>query len=69
MGERIIRELNCRYVTFGFSPQADIRPLKYQFSLDGIKAQLQTPRGKIDIQSSPGTGSVFTLLFPLSMEV
>ena len=51
MGERIIRELNCRYVTFGFSPQADIRPLKYQFSLDGIKAQLQTPRGKIDIQS------------------
>ncbi len=51
MGERIIRELNCRYVTFGFSQQADIRPLKYQFSLDGIKAQLQTPRGKIDIQS------------------
>ncbi|HSQ35707.1 MAG TPA: UDP-N-acetylmuramoyl-L-alanyl-D-glutamate--2,6-diaminopimelate ligase [Candidatus Binatia bacterium] len=51
MGERIIKELNCRYVTFGFSPQADIRPLKYQFSLDGIKAQLQTPRGKIDFQS------------------
>jgi UDP-N-acetylmuramoyl-L-alanyl-D-glutamate--2,6-diaminopimelate ligase len=50
-GESIIRELNCRYVTFGFSAQADIRPLKYHFSLDGIKAQLQTPRGKIDIQS------------------
>jgi UDP-N-acetylmuramoyl-L-alanyl-D-glutamate--2,6-diaminopimelate ligase len=50
-GESIIRELNCRYVTFGFSAQADIRPLKYHFSLDGIKALLQTPRGKIDIQS------------------
>lgn len=51
MGERIIKELNCRYVTFGFSEQADIRPLKYHFSLDGIKALLQTPRGKMEIQS------------------
>lgn len=51
MGERIIRELNCRYVTFGFSAQADIRPLKYNFSLEGVRAVLQTPRGKIEIQS------------------
>jgi UDP-N-acetylmuramoyl-L-alanyl-D-glutamate--2,6-diaminopimelate ligase len=51
MGESIIKELNCRYVTFGFSEGADIRPLKYHFSLDGIKALLQTPRGKIEIQS------------------
>jgi len=51
MASRIIRELNCRYVTFGFSEQADIRPLKHQFSLDGVKAVLQTPRGKIEIQS------------------
>jgi len=51
MGESIIKELNCRYVTFGFSEKADIRPLKYHFSLDGTKAQLQTPRGKIEIQS------------------
>jgi len=51
MGENIIKELNCRYVTFGFSPLADIRPLKYHFSLDGIKALLQTPRGKMEIQS------------------
>jgi UDP-N-acetylmuramoyl-L-alanyl-D-glutamate--2,6-diaminopimelate ligase len=51
MGERIIGELNCRYVTFGFSELADIRPLKYHFSLDGIKALLQTPRGKMEIQS------------------
>jgi len=51
MGERIIRELNCRYVTFGFSAQADIRPLKYAFSLEGVKGVLQTPRGKIEFQS------------------
>jgi UDP-N-acetylmuramoyl-L-alanyl-D-glutamate--2,6-diaminopimelate ligase len=52
MGDRIIRELNCRYVTYGFSEHADIRPLKYHFSLAGIKALLQTPRGKVDIQSN-----------------
>jgi UDP-N-acetylmuramoyl-L-alanyl-D-glutamate--2,6-diaminopimelate ligase len=51
MGPRIIRELNCRYLTFGFSEHADIRPLKYVFSLEGVKAVLQTPRGKIEIQS------------------
>jgi len=50
-GASIIRELNCRYVTYGFSEQADIRPLKYQFSIDGVKALLQTPRGKMEIQS------------------
>lgn len=51
MGPRIIRELNCRYVTFGFSEQADIRPLKSVFSTDGIKGVLQTPRGRIEFQS------------------
>ncbi len=50
-GARIIRELNCRYLTFGFSEQADIRPLKYAFSLEGIRGVLQTPRGKIEFQS------------------
>jgi UDP-N-acetylmuramoyl-L-alanyl-D-glutamate--2,6-diaminopimelate ligase len=51
MGARIIKELNCRYVTFGFSEHADIRPLRFSFSLDGVKAILQTPRGKIEFQS------------------
>jgi UDP-N-acetylmuramoyl-L-alanyl-D-glutamate--2,6-diaminopimelate ligase len=48
MGIRVIRELNCRYVTYGFSEQADIRPLKYGFSMDGVRAVLQTPRGKVE---------------------
>lgn len=34
-----------------------------------VKHIMDAHGGKIDIQSSPGTGSVFTLLFPLSMEV
>ncbi len=51
MGPRIIRELNCRYVTFGFSEQADIRPLKHAFGPEGTRGVLQTPRGKIEFQS------------------
>lgn len=50
-GPRIIRELNCRYVTFGFSEQADIRPLKAVFGPEGIRATLQTPRGRLEFQS------------------
>ncbi|MBI5022334.1 MAG: HAMP domain-containing histidine kinase [Ignavibacteriales bacterium] len=33
-----------------------------------VKHIMDAHNGKIEIQSSPGTGSVFTLLFPLSME-
>lgn len=51
MGPRIIRELNCRYVTFGFAEQADIRPLKYAFGPEGTRGVLQTPRGKIEFQT------------------
>jgi len=51
VGMRVIRELNCRYVTYGFSEQADIRPLKASFAMDGIRAVLQTPRGKVEFQS------------------
>ena len=50
-GPAIVRELNCKYVSYGLLPTADVRPLKFDFSLSGIKAQLQTPRGKIDIES------------------
>ena len=48
MAPALIGELNCQYLTFGFSPQADIRPLKYKLTLPGINAQLQTPKGKLE---------------------
>lgn len=50
MGPRVIRELNCRYITYGFSEPADIRPLKYSLGMDGVRAVLQTPRGKVEFQ-------------------
>jgi UDP-N-acetylmuramoyl-L-alanyl-D-glutamate--2,6-diaminopimelate ligase len=48
---QIIEHLNCKYLTYGFSPSADVRPLKYAFSLDGIRSTIETPRGKIEIES------------------
>ena len=52
---KIIEQLDCKYLTYGFSEDADVRPLKYKCSLTDfptIQAQLQTPRGKLEIRSS-----------------
>lgn len=47
----ILDQLECKYLTYGFSENADIRPLKYKFSLEGIQATLRTPKGNIEIRS------------------
>ncbi|MGE5342725.1 MAG: UDP-N-acetylmuramoyl-L-alanyl-D-glutamate--2,6-diaminopimelate ligase [Candidatus Omnitrophota bacterium] len=49
--DTVLKHSECRCLTYGFSEQADVRPLEYTFSLDGIRAVLQTPRGPIAIQS------------------
>jgi UDP-N-acetylmuramoyl-L-alanyl-D-glutamate--2,6-diaminopimelate ligase len=52
---KIIEQLNCRYLTYGFSENADVRPLEYKCSIAGnrsIQALLQTPRGELKIRSS-----------------
>lgn len=48
---RIIEQLDCKYLTYGFSEDADIRPLKYKLTMKGIQATLDTPMGKININS------------------
>lgn len=51
---RIIEQLNCKYLTYGFSREADVRPLKYKFSSSGaygIEALLTTPKGQLEIKS------------------
>ncbi len=51
---KIIEQLNCKYLTYGFSKEADIRPLKYKFSINnhyGIEALLTTPKGQLEIKS------------------
>jgi UDP-N-acetylmuramoyl-L-alanyl-D-glutamate--2,6-diaminopimelate ligase len=50
-GLTILEQLDCKYLTYGFSTSADIRPLKFKCSLEGIQASLTTPKGAIDIKS------------------
>lgn len=50
----VIQQLNCKYLTYGFSAEADVRPLKYKFSGSGafgIEALLITPKGQLEIKS------------------
>lgn len=46
----IIEHLNSKYLTYGFSVDADIRPLEYDCSIDGVRARLQTPRGELTVR-------------------
>jgi UDP-N-acetylmuramoyl-L-alanyl-D-glutamate--2,6-diaminopimelate ligase len=48
---KIIEQLNCKYLTYGFSEDADVRALRYKLSLEGIQAALATPKGNISIKS------------------
>jgi UDP-N-acetylmuramoyl-L-alanyl-D-glutamate--2,6-diaminopimelate ligase len=50
--DRIFEHLNSKYLTYGFSQAADIRPQKYKFSLEGIQATLATPKGNLSIKSA-----------------
>jgi UDP-N-acetylmuramoyl-L-alanyl-D-glutamate--2,6-diaminopimelate ligase len=49
---RIIDEISCKYITYGFSEDADIRPVKYRLSLKGINATIVTPRSILEIKSN-----------------
>lgn len=48
---KILEALECKYLTYGLSPDADVRPVHYTLSLDGIEAALQTPKGEFEIKS------------------
>jgi UDP-N-acetylmuramoyl-L-alanyl-D-glutamate--2,6-diaminopimelate ligase len=50
-GGQIIDELDCNFLTYGFAAEADIHPIKYKFSLNGIEAILNTPKGRLEIRS------------------
>lgn len=47
----ILEQLDSKYLTYGFSENADVRPLKYKLSLEGIQATIKTPKGNLDIKS------------------
>lgn len=49
---RVLEQLDSKYITYGFSEDADVRPRKFKCTMGGIQATLRTPKGEIDIKSS-----------------
>ncbi|MCK4890690.1 MAG: UDP-N-acetylmuramoyl-L-alanyl-D-glutamate--2,6-diaminopimelate ligase, partial [Candidatus Aminicenantes bacterium] len=50
-GKSIIEIIDSKYITFGFSSEADVKPVSYKLSAKGIKALISTPAGDIQIES------------------
>jgi UDP-N-acetylmuramoyl-L-alanyl-D-glutamate--2,6-diaminopimelate ligase len=50
-GLDIIHAIECKYLTYGTSLNADIRPLKFRLAAGGCSGTLQTPKDKIDFTS------------------
>jgi UDP-N-acetylmuramoyl-L-alanyl-D-glutamate--2,6-diaminopimelate ligase len=50
--EEVIGNCKTKVLTYGFKRKADIHPVKFDFSIEGIDAVLDTPAGKISIKSS-----------------
>ena len=48
---KIIEGLECKYLTYGFANEADVRPVKYKLSVKGIHASVLTPKGRLEIKS------------------
>lgn len=43
---------DVRMITYGFSEEARVRPLKHEMAWDGIRLELETPWGKSELTSS-----------------
>ena len=48
---KIIEVLECKYLTYGFADEADVRPIKHKLSVKGIQATVLTPKGRVEIKS------------------
>lgn len=47
----IMEQVDCKYLTYGFSDNADVYPLKHRLTLGGIQATIKTPKGNISVKS------------------
>ena len=50
-GRRLFNIVLGQKISYGFSPQAMVRPLKCSQDIEGIRARLITPKGLVDITS------------------
>jgi len=50
-GSAIVELIDSKYITYGFSSEADVRPLSYSLNSKGIAAVISTPAGEISIET------------------
>ncbi len=50
-GAKLLDIPNPRRITYGMNSDAQVRPVKFEQKLDGLRATLTTPEGKLDIES------------------
>ncbi len=50
-GKSIIEAINSKSITFGFSDEADVKPVTYKLFANGIEAIISTPAGDLKIES------------------
>ncbi len=49
MSDKIIDRINSKFITYGFNKNADVYPIDYKLSMNGIEAKIETPAGMIRI--------------------
>ncbi len=51
-GKSIVDVIDSKYITYGFSSEADVKPVNYELTSKGTRALISTPAGNIQIESS-----------------
>ena len=67
-GSRLYRELSGQKISYGFSPQADVRALEYKMSFKGINFKVEMMGKKINVFSCLlGVHNIYNLLASLAV--
>ena len=62
-GPSMVSGLDLSTLTFGIASRADVRPRRFESAIDGIRMDVQTPRGALEIRSPlVGEHNVMNLL-------
>ena len=70
-GLKLVDEIECRVLTYSLKPESgDIYPSQYEISSGGIKAEIITPKGKVNLNSSLiGEHNLYNILSAIGIAI